>query len=69
MLGHMAFGAQKSIWKDLTHDVQDNFGVIARTIARYQPVTVFCHRKELALAQEKCGTENVTFISCKPDDI
>ncbi len=66
---YVAFAAQKAIWKDFTPDVQDTIGLIARTIAEYEPVTVFCRESERDLAEEKCGTDNITFVTLELDDI
>jgi len=65
----MAFGAQDAIWKDFTADVQDAQGRIARAIAGYQPLTVFCRDSERRLAEDKCGSRNVTFVTTRLDDI
>ena len=65
----IAFGAQEAIWEDFTGDVQAALGGIARTIARYEPVTVFCRPLERSLAQEHCGTANITYVTTELDDI
>ena len=65
----VAFGAQPAIWEDFTPDVQAAIGLIARTIARYEPVTVFCRERERNLAEQQCGTRNTTFINTPLDDI
>ena len=65
----IAFGAQKAIWGDFTADVQAALGLLARAIARYQAVTVFCRERERDLAQKHCGTANITYVTCKLDDI
>ena len=65
----IAFGAQKAIWGDFTADVQAALGLLARAIARYQPVTVFCRERERDLAQKHCGSANITYVTCKLDDI
>lgn len=65
----IAFGAQEDIWGEYTSGVQDALGRIAHTIAAYQPLTVFCRENELTLAQKKCGTDNVTFVTTELDDI
>jgi agmatine deiminase len=65
----VAFGAQEMIWEDFTPDVQTAIGLIARTIARYEPVTVFCRASERDLAEEHCGAANITYISTGLDDI
>ncbi|MCW2270706.1 Agmatine deiminase [compost metagenome] len=65
----IAFGAQEDIWEDFTADVQQAIGEIARTIAHYQPVTVFCRKHERALAEERCGTANITYVITELDDV
>ncbi|MDT3250368.1 agmatine deiminase family protein [Serratia sp. root2] len=65
----IAFGAQQAIWGDFTTDVQDALGRIARAIADFQPLTVFCRASERRLAEEKCGSHNVTFVLTALDDI
>ncbi|MGE7087706.1 agmatine deiminase family protein [Achromobacter xylosoxidans] len=65
----IAFGAQPAIWKDFTPDVQAAQGRIARAIAHYQPVTVFCREAEMALARRHCGDANVTYLAAELDDI
>lgn len=65
----IAFGAQDAIWEDFTADVQAALGRIARAIAQYEPVTVFCREDERALAEQHCGTRNITFVETELDDI
>ncbi|AKE10410.1 agmatine deiminase family protein [Serratia liquefaciens] len=65
----IAFGAQRAIWGAFTADVQDALGRIARAIAVYQPLTVFCRERERELAEIKCGSHNVTFVITELDDI
>lgn len=65
----IAFGAQDAIWEDFTADVQEAVGLIARTIAHYEPVTVFCRSNERSLAEELCGTANITYVTTQLDDI
>lgn len=65
----IAFGAQNAIWEDFTPHVQAALGLIARTIARYEPVTVFCRERERSLAEQHCGTSNITYITTELDDI
>lgn len=65
----VAFGAQAAIWEDFTPDVQAAIGLIARTIADYEPVTVFCRQSERDLAEEHCGTRNITYVITDLDDI
>lgn len=66
---YLAFGAQDAIWEDFTEDVQAALGRIARAIALYQPVTVFCRASERDIAQEHCGSHNVTYVETELDDI
>ncbi|EJM33957.1 peptidylarginine deiminase-like enzyme [Pseudomonas sp. GM33] len=65
----IAFGAQAMIWEDFTPHVQDALGRIARSIAEYEPVTVFCRQSERRLAEAKCGSRNTTFVITELDDI
>ena len=65
----IVFGAQEAIHQDFTPAVQDTLGRIARAIAAYEPVTVFCREEERELAEEKCGTRNITFVHTELDDI
>ncbi|KRB01749.1 agmatine deiminase [Pseudomonas sp. Root68] len=65
----IAFGAQAAIWEDFTPHVQDALGRIARSIAEYEPVTVFCRQSERRLAEAKCGSHNTTFVITELDDI
>lgn len=66
---YLAFGAQDAIWEDFTADVQAALGRIARAIAVYQPLTVFCRASERAVAERHCGTANITYVDCPLDDI
>jgi agmatine deiminase len=65
----VAFGAQSAIYQDFTADVQSCIGLIAKTIANYQPVTVLCRASQLSLAKRKCGTYNTRFLISELDDI
>ena len=66
---YMAFGAQDAIWEDFTEDVQEALGRIARAIARYEPLTIYCRSGERSLAEEICGTSNITYQIANLDDI
>lgn len=66
---YIAFGAQDAIWEDFTADVQAALGRVARAIARYEPVTVFCRQSERNLAEKHCGSSNVTYVITALDDI
>lgn len=65
----MAFGAQASVWKDWTSAVQTCLGLVASTIAEYEPLTILCRDEELDLAQQLCGTYNTRFLTTDLDDI
>ena len=65
----IAFGAQDAIWEDFTADVQAALGRIARSIARHEPVTVFCRDHERDMAREHCGASNITYVTTELDDI
>lgn len=66
---YLAFGAQDAIWEDFTADVQAALGRIAQAIARFQPLTVFCRPAERDLAEDYCGSPNITYVTCELDDI
>ncbi|WP_025131338.1 agmatine/peptidylarginine deiminase [Pseudomonas sp. PH1b] len=66
---YIAFGAQDAIWEDFTGDVQEALGRIARAIAAYEPLTVFCRASERDLAEELCGSRNVSYVVTELDDI
>ncbi|MCP8633778.1 agmatine deiminase family protein [Pseudomonas mosselii] len=66
---YIAFGAQDAIWEDFTEDVQAALGRIARAIAAFQPVTVFCRASERDIAEEECGSHNITYVETELDDI
>ena len=65
----IAFGAQQAIWEDYTPDVQAALGRIARAIAAFQPVTVYCRPEERRLAEHHCGAARVRFEEAPLDDI
>jgi len=65
----LTFGAQEAIWGDLTADVQKAIGALARTIARFEPVTVLYRATELESAKFNCAASNVSFIEAELDDI
>ena len=44
-------------------------GRIARAIAKFQPVTVFCRERERQLAEATCGSHNVSYVVTELDDI
>lgn len=65
----IAFGAQDAIWEDFTADVQAALGRIARAIAAFQPVTVFCRASERDIAEAACGRHNISYVETELDDI
>ncbi|AUO04305.1 agmatine deiminase family protein [Serratia marcescens] len=65
----IAFGAQRAIWGDFTADVRAAQGRIARAIAEFQPLTVFCRERERQLAEAICGSHNVSYVVTELDDI
>ena len=66
----MAFGASKKVWGGkLLPEVQRNLALIARTIAKYEPVTMLVRKDEYALAQKLIGSAQVELIECALDDL
>ncbi len=65
----LAFAASTSIWEDWATPVNNTVALLAKTIAKYQPVTVLCRSNQLSLAKSKCGTTNIKFITMPLDDI
>lgn len=49
--------------------MQAALGRIARTIARYEPLTVLCRKDQRQLAEQHCGTANITYVETALDDI
>ncbi|RQO62552.1 agmatine deiminase [Paucibacter sp. KBW04] len=65
----MAFGASRTIWgSSLLPKVRANLGLIASTIAEFEPVTLLARPNELGLARQYCGSE-VQLLSAALDDI
>ncbi|QBF26255.1 agmatine deiminase family protein [Pseudomonas tructae] len=65
----LAYAADETVWEDQADDVNDCIAKLARTIAKYQPVTVLCHPEDLDVAREECGTDNTEFLAVALDDI
>ncbi len=66
----MAFGASAEIWGDeILHDVQSNLAELARTIAKYEPVSMLVRSAERATAQRLLRGANVTLIEADLDDL
>ncbi len=65
----MAFGASQPIWGSwLLPAVQRDLGVIARTIAQYEPVTMLVRADEVDLARELTGAA-VELVLADMDDL
>ena len=65
----MAFGASKDVWgAKLLPEVQRNLATIARTIARFEPVTMLVRKGDLATAKKLVGDE-VELVVCPLDDL
>lgn len=65
----MAFGASKDVWgSKLLPEVQRNLATIAKTIARYEPVSMLVREADLATARKLVGT-TVELITCPIDDL
>ncbi len=65
----MAFGASKAIWgAKLLPEVQRNLAIIAKTIARHEPVSMLVRQKDYALAKALVGS-SVRLIISPLDDL
>lgn len=65
----MAFGASKKVWGGkLLPVAQRNLALIARTLARYEPVSMLVRKNDLALARKLVG-EQVELVECPLDDL
>lgn len=65
----MAFGAQERIWgKRLLRRVQLDLALIARTIAKYEPVSMLVRPEELDLAKQMVG-DAPTLVEADLDDL
>ncbi len=66
----VAFAAKTSIWDTWATAVNNNVALIAKTIAKYQPVTVLCRSADLTKAKTACGTStNIQYMTMPLDDI
>jgi agmatine deiminase len=65
----VAFAASSRVWQGWETAVNNTIAQLARTIAKYQPVTVLCRASQLAQAKSKCGTSNIEFITMSLDDV
>ena len=65
----MAFGAGQKIWgKKLLPEVQRNLATIAKTIARYEPVSMLVNQADLGTAKQLAGSQ-VELIAAPLDDL
>lgn len=65
----LAFAASERVWGGSAAAVNDCIAQLARTIARYQPVTVLCRPAQEALARSRCGTHNIDYLPVALDDV
>lgn len=66
----MSFGASADIWGDkLLPEVQRNLAELARTIAKYEPVSMLVRRPDRATAQSLLQGANVTLVDAELDDL
>ena len=66
----MAFGASAAVWgDDLLPEVQRNLAELARTIARYEPVSMLVRRADRATAQALLQGADVTLVEAELDDL
>jgi agmatine deiminase len=65
----MSFGANKRIWgSKLVPEVQLNLATIAKTIAKYEPVTMLVNKQDYKIAKKLVGA-SVELIICPLDDL
>ncbi len=65
----MAFGAGQKIWgKKLLPEVQRNLATIAKTIARYEPVSMLVNQADLGTAKQLVGSQ-VQLVVAPLDDL
>ena len=65
----LAFAASTAVWEDWATPVNNCIALLAKTIAKYQPVTVLCRANQLTQARQKCGTSNIKFLTMPLDDV
>ena len=66
----MAFGASGTIWGNkLLSEVRRNLALIARTIAKYEPVTLLVREVDYELAKKLIGSARVELVECELDDL
>ncbi|GLZ84154.1 agmatine deiminase [Metapseudomonas resinovorans] len=65
----LAFAASSRVWEGWESAVNNTIAQLAKTIAKYQPVTVLCRASQLSQAKSKCGTTNIEFLTIALDDV
>ncbi|BAN47097.1 agmatine/peptidylarginine deiminase [Metapseudomonas resinovorans] len=65
----LAFAASSKVWQGWEGAVNNCIALLAKTIAKYQPVTVLCRASQLSQAKSKCGTTNIEFLTMPLDDV
>ncbi|WP_309713486.1 agmatine deiminase family protein [Armatimonas sp.] len=66
----MAFGASEVVWgATLLPEVQRNLALIARTISKYEPVTMLVRESEVATAQALLTGSSVELVTAPLDDL
>ena len=65
----LAYAASRAVWRDWAGPVNRTVALLARTISRYQPVTILCRQAQEAEARRACGTANIHYMPMPLDDI
>lgn len=65
----LAYAAQPRVWGEQADAVNATVARLARTIARYQPVSVLCRPAQRQQALDRCGTGNIELLDVALDDI
>ncbi len=66
----MAFGASEAIWgRALLPEVRRNLAAVARTIAKYEPVSLLVRADELELARSLLAGSAVELVAAPLDDL
>src|SRR2546427_12436514 len=63
----LPFAPHPRVWGAQADAVNTAVARLARTIARYQPVSVLCRPAQRKLAQDRCGRDNIEIgrASCR----
>lgn len=65
----LAYAARPAVWEDTAGAVNRTIAMLARTIARYQPVTVLCPPDLRAQAERDCAADGVDYLTLPLDDV